>query len=138
LSTWLAIALTIGGLAAVAVAVLVNDIASGDVGGGRGTMARARRLLIVSVDDETTNGAITWIEAQRKERPELQCFLVNGPDGQDLYMDVESAVHRERPDAIVVARHASDSHTMLEGIYGRLKEDSELPVDAIYVGEDAA
>lgn len=135
MSTWAALALTIGGLAAVAVAILVNDIASGDVG-GRHTMARARRLLIVAMDNETSQGALAWIRAQREERPDLQCFFVSGPDGQGLYMDVQEAVERERPDAIVVARHAEDSHTTLEGLYGRLKEDADVPVDAIYVGED--
>jgi len=52
-------------------------------------------------------------------------------------MDVESAVERERPDAVVVARHEEESHTTLAGTYGRLKEDLHLPVDAIYVPKES-
>ena len=59
-------------------------------------------------------------------------------EGQELYMAVQEAVERERPDAILVTRHDEDSHSTLSGIYGRLKEDLPVPVDAIYVARDVA
>ena len=133
MSGWLAIALVVGGLAAVAIAILVADIARGDVGGGRHTMERVRRLLVVATDDDTRAGAERWIEEQRREHPDRQFFVLADAEGQELYMAVRDAIERERPDAIVVTRHEDDSHSTLEGIYGRLKEHGTLPVDAIYV-----
>ena len=70
MSVWLAFGLIVGGLAVVAVAVLVTDIARGDVGGGRHTMARARRLLVVALDPGTRAGAERWIAEQREEDPD--------------------------------------------------------------------
>jgi hypothetical protein len=58
---WLVIGLIVLGLAAVALAILVSDVARGDVGGGRHTMERARRLLVVATDAETRGGADRWI-----------------------------------------------------------------------------
>jgi hypothetical protein len=130
---WLAIGLVIAALAAVAVLVLAFDIARGDVGGGRHTMARARRLLVVATDEETTAAAEQWVEEQRRDRPQLQCFVLAGTEGQDLYMSVQDAIEREQPDAVVMARHEGDSHWALEGTYGRLKEEHSIPIDAIYV-----
>jgi hypothetical protein len=132
---WLAIGLVIAGLAAVALLILVFDIARGDVGGGRHTMARARRLLVVAIDEETTAGAEQWVEEQLRERPELQCFVLAEPEGQDLYVAVQDAIEREHPDAVVMARHEGDSHWALEGTYGRLKEEHSIPVDAIYISK---
>lgn len=133
MSVWLAIGLVAIGLAAVAIAILIGDIARGDVGGGRHTMERARRLLVVATDDETRGGAERWIDEQRVEHPDRQYLVLADTEGQELYLAVMDAVERERPDAIVVTRHEDDSHATLSGIYGRLKEDSPLPVDAIYV-----
>ena len=53
-------------------------------------------------------------------------------------MAVQEAIDHENPDAIVVARHDEQPHAVLDGVYGRLKEDGRLPVDAIYVGGGAA
>lgn len=134
MSVWLAITLVIVGLAAVAIAILIADVARGDVGGGRHTLERARRILVIATDDETTAGADRWVEEQRREHPQLQAFVLSHPDGNDLYMQIEGVIERERPDAVVMARHASESLSTLEGTYGRLKEDLRVPVDAIYIG----
>lgn len=130
---WLAIGLVVIGLASVAAAVLAFDVARGDVGGGRHTMERARRLLVVATDDATRHGAERWIEAQRSEHPDRQFFVLDDAEDQELYMAVQDAIERERPDAIVVTRHSGESRSALTGLYGRLKEDLLLPVDAIYV-----
>jgi hypothetical protein len=136
MSVWLAIGLLAAGLVAVAAVMLIADIARGDVGGGRHTMERARRLLIIATDDETRDGAERWIDEQRVEHPERQYLVLADAEGQDLYMAVQDAIERERPDVIVVTRHDEDSHSMMSGVYGRLKEDAPVPVDAIYVARE--
>jgi hypothetical protein len=124
------------GLAGVAAIVLMFDVLRGDVGGRRGTMARARRLLVVATDPETEAGADAWIDAQRDERPDLQCFLLTAPEGQDLWIAVDDAIESERPDAVVVVRHARERHGPEEGTFARLKQEGRLPVDAVYVEEE--
>lgn len=138
MSVFAALGLVVIGLVVVALVVLAFDVARGDIGGGRHTLSRARRLLIVATDERTRRGADAWIEEQRKEHPKMQCFMLMGEDGQELFMDVQAAVERERPDAVVIARHEEESHLMLEGTYGRLKEDLHVPVDAIYVPKGAS
>lgn len=130
---FLAIGLVAGGLIAVALVILAFDVARGDVGGGHHTMERARRLLVVSTDERTARGADRWIEEQRRARQQLQCFVLAGADDQESYMAVQEAIERNRPDAVIVARHPQESRTALAGMYGRLKEDLHIPVDAIYV-----
>ena len=134
MSGWVALALLIGGLVVVALIVLATDVYRGDIGGGRHTMARARRLLVVATDAATEAGAASWVAEQRRDHPDLQCFVVCERDGQELYMAVQEAIAHEQPDAIVVARHDEHPHAVLDGVFGRLKEDGRLPVDAIYVG----
>jgi hypothetical protein len=133
-SVWLGIALVVGGLVAVALVILAADVARGDVGGGRHTMQRARRILVVATDDETTAEADRWIEQQRREHPQMQCFVLTRPEGQALFMAIEDVIDRERPDAVVMARHAQQHTAVLEGTYARLKEELRVPVDSIYVG----
>jgi hypothetical protein len=135
-SGWLAMGLVLIGLVGVAAVVLVFDVLRGDVGGGRHTLARARRLLVVATDERTESGAEDWIAQQRAERPDLQCFLLSAPEGQQLFMAIEAAIDGQRPDAIVMARHAGESHWAHEGTFGRLKEEQRVPVDAIFVGEE--
>ena len=137
MSGWLAIGLLVIGLAGVAAVVLVFDILRGDVGGGRHTLARARRMLVVATDPGTEAGAEEWIAEQRAQRPDLQFFLLTAPESQELFVAVEEVLDRERPDAIVMARHAGESHWAHEGTFGRLKEELRVPVDAIFVGEEA-
>jgi hypothetical protein len=133
MSGWLAIGLVVIGLVGVAITVLLFDLARGDVG-GRHTMARARRLLVVATDEETGRGADRWVGEQRAERPELQCFVLVEPDGQQLFMSVQDAIERESPDAIVMVRHDGGRHQALEGTYARLKEQFSIPIDTVYVG----
>jgi hypothetical protein len=99
-------------------------------------MARARRLLVVATDDETEAGAEAWIEEQRAERRDLQCFVLVEREGQELFMRIQDALERDRPDAIVMVRHGGKSHWAHEGTFGRLKEEQPVPVDAIFVGEE--
>lgn len=136
MSGWLAIGLVVIGLLAVAGVVLAFDIARGDVG-GRHTMARARRILVVATDERTGAEADRWAAAQREERPELQCFVLVEPEGQSLYEAIHEVLDRERPDAIVMVRYESEreSHT---DTYARLKEEGVGPIDTIWVVREAA
>lgn len=136
MSGWLEIGLVVIGLTGVAAIVLLFDVLRGDVGGGRHTLARARRLLVVATDDVTETGAEAWIEEQRAERRDVQCFVLIEREGQELFMRIQDALERDRPDAIVMVRHAGESHWAHEGTYGRLKEEQPVPVDAIFVGEE--
>lgn len=138
MSVWLAFGLIVGGLAVVAVAVLVTDIARGDVGGGRHTMARARRLLVVALDPGTRAGAERWIAEQREEDPERRFFLLDDTDGEDVLLAVEHAIDHDQPDAIVVARIEGENPHLETGVYGALKEGRRVPVDAIYVTPEAS
>lgn len=133
MSGWLAIALVVGGLVAVAVIVLAADIARGDIGAGRHTMARAQRLLVVATDHETASRADSWVVDQRSERPDLQCFVLVESDGQELFMAVQDVIAREHPDAIVMVRHEEERHAVIGGTYDRLKEQLSMPMDTIYV-----
>lgn len=137
MNIWLGIALVVGGLAAVAIAILLVDVVRGDVGGGRHTLERARRLLVVATDAETTAEADRWVQGQRGEHPDLQCFVLSRPDDQNLYMEIEELIDRESPDAILMVRRPDDGHG-LAGTYGRLKEELRVPVDAIYLGQEGA
>jgi hypothetical protein len=136
-SVWLAFGLIVIGLGIVAVAVLISDIARGDVGGGRHTMARARRLLVIATDPGTRAGAERWIAEQRAEDPERQFFMLDDVGDEELMRAIEHAIDHDRPDAVIVARHEGESHMTLSGIYGALKEESRVPVDAIYVSTEA-
>jgi hypothetical protein len=137
MSGFLAVGLVVAGLVAVALVILALDVARGDVGGHH-TMERARRLLVVATDAATAAGANRWIEEQRLEHPRLQYFVLEGEDDQQTYLDVEYAIEQNRPDAVVVARLQGESHSALTGLYGRLKEDLQIPVDAIYVEGERA
>jgi len=137
MSGFLAIGLVAGGLIAVALVILAADVARGDVGGGRHTMARARRVLVVSTDQRTSVAAESWIDEQRRENPQMQCFVLAGADDQETFMAIQDAVERHRPDAVVVSRHPEDSHSTLDGLFGRVKEDLHIPVDAIYLEGNA-
>ncbi len=132
---WLAIGLIVIGLVGVAAVVLAFDVLRVDVGGGRATLARARRLLVVATDPETEAGAAGWIEQQRGERPDLQCFVLTAPEGQDLWIAVDDAIENDRPDAIVMVRHAAERHRE-EGTFGRLKQEGRIPVDSVFIGEE--
>ena len=136
MSGFLAIGLVVIGLAGVAAVVLMFDVLRGDVGGGRHTLARARRVLVVATDERTEAGAEAWIDAQRAERPDLQIFTLTAPEGQELFMAIEEAIAGDRPDAIVMARHARERHAE-EGTYARLKQEGRVPVDSIFVEEEA-
>ena len=158
MSGWVALGLLVAGLVFIALIVLAGDVLRGDVG-GRHTMARARRLLVVATDTPTeagaerwiaeqhaerpdlqffvvreSDGAERWISEQHAERPDLQFFVVSESDGAELWAAIQEAIAYEHPDAIVFARHDEHPHAVLDGVYGRLKEEHELPVDAIYVG----
>lgn len=138
MSVWLAFGLIVFGLAVVAVAILITDVARGDVGGGRHTMARARRLLVVALDPGTREGAEAWIAEQREEDPARRFFLLDDTEGEDLLLAVEHAIDHDRPDAIVVARLEGENPHLATGVYGALKEERRVPVDAIYVSSSEA
>ena len=137
-SPFLAIGLVVAGLVAVALAVLVFDVARGDVGGGRHTMERARRLLVVATDTATADRADWWVAQQRLEHPELQCFVLVEPDGQRLFMAAQDVIEREHPDAIVWVRRSGHRDAGSETTYERVKEQISLPIDTIDVPEVVA
>jgi DNA-binding transcriptional LysR family regulator len=130
---FLAIGLVVIGLVGVALVILAFDVARGDVGGGRHTLARARRLLVVATDPAAMAGVDEWIEEQQREYPRMQLFVLEGRNDQESYMAVQEAIEQNRPDAVVVARDQHEPRATLSGMYGRLKEDLHIPVDAIYV-----
>jgi hypothetical protein len=71
------------------------------------------------------------VREQQEERPDLQCFVLVEPEGQRLFEAVNDFVMRERPDAIVMVRHAADRHTE-STTYARLKEQGFGPIDTLY------
>ena len=127
------IGLVVACLIVIAVAVLWSDVTAGAVGGGRQTLARARKILVVATDAETEAEGRSWAERQRPEHPDLECLVVRvTPD--DVYSRVHAMVDAERPDAVVMVRHREEQHGhSLEGAYGALKEDLGTPLDSIYV-----
>jgi TusA-related sulfurtransferase len=133
-----AIGLIVIGLVGVALVILAFDVARGDVGGGHHTMARARRLLVVLTDPAAMPGVDRWIEDRHREQPRLQCFVLAGSNDQASYMAIQEAIEQHRPDAVVVAREDGETRSSLSGMYGRLKEDLHIPVDAIYVQRGSA
>jgi hypothetical protein len=133
MSGWLAIGLVVIGLVAVAITVLLFDLARGDIG-GRHTMARARRLLVVASDEQTHAGADEWIAEERAGRSDLQCFLLVEPEGEQLYSAIHDVLDRERPDAIVIVRHESEG-AHAGTTYARLQEEGTGPIDVIYTKE---
>jgi hypothetical protein len=138
MSGWVAIALVVAGLVGVAVAILISDVLRGDIGGGRHTMERARRLLVVATDDRTAARADEWVAEQRREHPRLQCFVLVKPEGQELFEAVEDAIERERPDAMVMVRHEGDRSSDRTDTFTRVREQGLLPVDAIYVPDEGS
>ena len=139
MSPFLAIGLVAIGLIGVAAVILTFDIARGDVGGGRHTLERARRLLVVATDAETLVAAERWVEEQREQHPELRCFVLRHEGHRGLLKRTQEAIARENPDAIVVMRHEdSEDPEALKRAYESLKEDLSVPVDAVYVGRAAA
>ena len=135
MSGWLAIGLVVIGLLAVAGVILAFDVARGDVG-GRHTMARARRLLIVATDEVTGAHADRWASEQRDERSDLQCFVLVEAEGQALYEAIQDTLERERPDAIVMVRRESERGSHAD-TYSRLKEEGVGPIDTIWVEREA-
>lgn len=135
MSGWVAIGLVLAGLIGVAVVVLIFDVARGDIG-GRHTLARSRRILVVATDDGTHQRAESWIAEQRAEREDLQCFLLVEHEGELLYQGIHDVMDRERPDSIVMVRHAGD-HAEHEGTLARLREEGVGPIDSILVEEGA-
>jgi hypothetical protein len=132
MSGWLAIGLIVIGLLVVALAVLGFDISRGDVGGGRHTMARARRLLVIATDEETGRAADRWVGEQRAERPDMQCFVLVEPDGQELFMAVQSAIDRESPDALVVVESEASRGGHHNVTIERIREQFTVPIDTVY------
>jgi hypothetical protein len=131
---FVAIGLVIAGLVGVLIIILIFDFSRGDIG-GRHTLARARRILVVATDDATAARAEAWIEAERSERPDLQCFLLVEGDGEELYQRVHHALESEAPDTIVMVRHAAERHDAHTGTYARLHDEGVGPIDCIYLEE---
>jgi hypothetical protein len=125
MSGWLAIGLVVIGLVAVAVTVLLFDLARGDVG-GRHTMSRARRLLVVATDERTRARAEEWIDHQHHERPDLQCFLLVEDEGEPLYGAIHDALDREHPDGIVIVKHEAEPSGDRDTLAG-LKQEGTGP-----------
>jgi hypothetical protein len=135
LSGWLAIGLVVIGLLGVALVVLIFDVARGDIG-GRHTLARARRILIVATDGSTADRAEEWVAKERIERPGLQCFVLVEPEGEGLYRGIHDVIDRERPDSIVMVRRASERHEEHTGTLARLHDEGVGPIDSIFVADE--
>lgn len=133
---FVAIGLIAAGLAGVAIVMLIFDLSRGDIG-GRHTLARARRLLVTATDEATAAKAEEWIAQERIERPDLQCFLIVEPEGEELYQRINYSLEREAPDSIVMVRHADERHEHHTGTYARLHDQGVGPIDCIYLEEEA-
>jgi hypothetical protein len=131
---FVAIGLVIAGLVGVLIIMLIFDYSRGDIG-GRHTLARARRILVVATDAATAARAEAWIEEQRAERQDLQCFLLVEEEGEELYQRVHHALDHEVPDTIVMVRHAAEQHDAHTGTYARLHDEGVGPIDSIYLEE---
>jgi hypothetical protein len=129
---WVAIALIIAGLIGVAVVMLIFDVLRGDIG-GRHTLSRARRILVVATDGPTADRAEEWVAAERIERPDLQCFVIVEPEGEGLYQSIHDALDREGADSIVFVRKASERHEEHTGTLARLHDEGVGPIDTIFV-----
>lgn len=123
MSGWLLLALILVAFVVVALAILATDVARGDVGGGRHTMERARRLLVVATDD----GGERWVDRHQAEHPRHQYFVLAEPDEDKLFLAVHEAIDRERPDAVVLAGDG----VAIEAVHGALKEEGAVPVDRV-------
>lgn len=134
---WVAIGLVIAGLIGVAVVMLIFDVARGDIG-GRHTLARSRRILVVATDGATAGHAEEWVAGERRERPDLQCFILVEPEGEGLYQGIHGVLDREAPDSIIFVRHASERDEGHTGTIARLHDEGVGPIDSIYIREGAA
>jgi len=116
----------------VAIVMLIFDVSRGDIG-GRHTLARARRILVVATDGPTADRAEEWVAAERIERPDLQCFVLVEAEGEGLYQAIHEALDRENPDSIVFVRHAAERHAEHTGTIARLHDEGVGPIDSIHV-----
>ena len=132
---WVAIGLIVAGLIGVAVVMLIFDVARGDIG-GRHTLARARRILVVATDGPTADRAEEWVAAERIERPDLQCFVLVEPEGEGLYQAIHGVIDRESPDSIVFVRQASERDEAHTGTLARLHDEGVGPIDSIFVEDE--
>jgi hypothetical protein len=135
LNGWVAIGLIFAGLIGVAVVMLIFDYTRGDIG-GRHTLARARRILVIATDGPTADRAEEWVAAERIERPDLQCFLIVEPEGEGLYQSIHDVLEREGADSIVFVRHASERHEEHTGTLARLHDEGVGPIDSIFVHDE--
>ena len=129
--------MVVAGLIGVAVVMLIFDYARGDIG-GRHTLARSRRILVVATDGATADRAEEWVAEERIERPDLQCFVLVEPEGEGLYQGIHDVLDREAPDTIVYVRHAEEKDHGHSGTIARLRDEGVGPIDSIYVAGGAA
>ena len=134
---WVAIGLVVAGLIGVAIVMLIFDVTRGDIG-GRHTLARARRILVVATDGPTADRAEEWVAAERIERPDLQCFVLVEPEGEGLYQAIHDVLDREEPDSIIFVRKASERHEEHTGTLARLHDEGVGPIDSIFVQDEVA
>lgn len=131
---WVAIGLVFAGLIGVAIVMLIFDVTRGDIG-GRHTLARARRILVVATDGPTADRAEQWVAAERLERSDLQCFLLVEPEGEALYQGIHEFLDRETADSIVYVRHGSERHQEHTGTIARLHDEGVGPIDSIFLDD---
>jgi hypothetical protein len=132
---WVAIALIIAGLIGVAVVMLIFDVTRGDIG-GRHTLARARRIIVVATDGTTADRAEEWVARERVERPDLQCFVIVEPEGEHLYQTIHKTYETESVDSIVFVQHESERHEAHTGTVARLHDEGVGPIDSIYIPDE--
>lgn len=136
---WIIIASVLLLLVVVAAMTLSADYMRGAFGGNM-TLARAKKVLVVSTDDDTRERAAAWMGRHRAEYPHatsVALHITNQPDARTFEL-FEEALKRERPDAVVWALH-DEQHGSHEGPYAMAKEQLNVPMDAIYTsGETTA
>lgn len=113
--------------------VLFNDVIGGAIG-GRKTLERARRLLVVSLGEGTESAAAEWRDRHVATHPDVECTLERPAGGTDyaVFQATERAINKYNPDAVVWVLPAHDRHSH-ESAYAAARRELTIPMDAVYV-----
>lgn len=124
-------------LAIVAVVLLSTDVLKGDIG-GRHTLERARKLLVVSTDDATKARGADWAAHHAETHADVKIVPLDASQVQgdfNVYLHVQEAINAEQPDAVVWVLHGDEGRHPEEGPYAMAKRELGVPMDAIVVSD---
>jgi hypothetical protein len=142
-SVGLTIGLIVGAvivLGAIALILLSSDVVKGNIG-GRHTLERARKLLVVSADEPTRARGDDWSAHHAEKHPDVEIVPldVSGADGDfAAYLAVQEAINAQKPDGLIWVLHTGESRHAEEGPYAMAKRELNIPMDAIFASEGEA